>query len=146
MTAAGNGNEAATLDVKSDVLKQFEASQEVCQAMKMSVCNWTQWVCLLVNVELKNTTKAEVVKKKGLLLAQTMENIGDGSQSSVPLPPSPQPSSVHLEILYTRVQRMCYNCITAGPDQGICAGYYIMSSMPLHNELKATCRYITVPR
>ena len=41
------------------------------------------WVCLLVDVEPKDTTKPEIKRRKDLLLAANKENTGDPSQSSV---------------------------------------------------------------
>ena len=41
------------------------------------------WVCLLVGVEPKDTTKPEIRRRKDLLLAASKENTGDFFQSSV---------------------------------------------------------------
>ena len=43
-------------------------------------CSLTQWVCLLVSVEPKGITKAEVDEEKGLLLAQAIKSTWDSSQ------------------------------------------------------------------
>ena len=43
------------------------------------------WVCLLVAVKPKDTAKAEIGRRKDLLLAVSKENTGDLSQSSVSL-------------------------------------------------------------
>ena len=41
------------------------------------------WVCLLVGVEPKDTTKPKIGRRKDLLLAASKGNTGDPSQSSV---------------------------------------------------------------
>ena len=43
------------------------------------------WICLLVGVEPKDTTKPKIRRRKDLPLAASNENMGDLSQSSVAL-------------------------------------------------------------